>query len=264
MPLDPQQVKENLRNAILLAGSSTPADHTRLLGMLNSKAFLFSVEEEERYLTELPKKLRVARVIKNLMISRYAIAHETLVKLIGAQEFLSVETLSDLLIIALVVVRPLPPVAVAFLDAKSAPDNAGQHLVMITLAANESEPALLLFERKIADPNHDVESRTIWLRVEYLVRRNDVPILRSYKRMIVQGSVPAEMRPIALESLCCYDPRWYLACTKPEPPLRLFASPEAKSILREILTHAKNSMNLSTELRLAVEATTLEIGGERR
>lgn len=253
--------KEKLRQAVLLAGSKSPSDQEQVFGMLNSKAFLFAVQPEAAYNTLPPKRVEVAKVIKTLMESQHPIAHETLVRLIKAPDFISVETLSDLLVIALVVVRPLPPLAVAFLDKQSAPDNAALHLVMSTLAANESDPALALFERKIADPAQEPESRAIWLRTEYLTRRNDVPILRSYKRMIVEGTVPPEMRLVALESLCSYDPQWYLACTKPQPPLRAFASDEAKTVLREILTHAKQKMDLSPDLKFAVDRTAVEIGG---
>ncbi len=259
MPLDPK-AKQNLQKAVTLAASGSPADHEQLFGLLNSKAFLFSIQPEQSYSDLAPKRLQIARVIRTLMDSPHAIARETIVRLIKAQEFLSLEQLEDLLIIALVSVRPLPPAAVVFLDQHSDSQSAALHLVLEVLAANESEPALQLFERKIADPSQDIECRIIWLRVEYLIRRNDVPILRSYKRMIVDGTVPLEMRHYALESLCAYDPGWYRACTKPQPPLRVFATAEAKAILREILVHAKKSMEISPELKPAVETTAIEIG----
>lgn len=260
-PPDPN-AKAKLREAVLLAASSSSADHEQLLGLLDSKSFLFSIQPEAAYLSLAPKRLQVARIVKTLMDSPHAIARETLVKLIGAREFVSLEQLQDLLIIALVVVSPLPPVAVAFLDRHSTPDSAALHLAINTLAANESEPALVLFEKKIADPEQEFEARVIWLRDEYLVRRNDVPILKSYRRMIVEGTVPPEMRLYALESLCRYQEHWYLACTRPKPPLRLFASKEAKAIIREILRFAINQMELSEELKLAVRTTELEIGDD--
>lgn len=262
MPLAPP-AKENLRKAVLLAASDLPADHDQLFALLNSRAFLFSIEPEQSYYNLASKRLQVARVFKTLIKSPHAIARETLVRLTRAREFLSLEQLEDLLIMTLVVVRPLPPPAIAFLEKHSTPESAALHLVLNVAAANESEPALQLFERKIANPDFEIENRTIWLRVDYLIRRNDVPILRSYQRMIVGSTVPPlspEMRIVALESLCNYDPMWYLACTKPEPPLRVFASREAKNILREILDHAKEHMELSPELKLAVETTALAIG----
>lgn len=252
--------KENLRKAVLMAASESPAEHEQLIGLLNSKAFLFQLEPERHYFELDPKRLQVARVIKTLMKNPHAIARETLVRLTKAREFRSLEQLEDLLIIALVAVRPLPPEAVAFLERHSSPDSAALHLVLNVLAANESEPALRLFEQKIAAASQEIENRIIWLRVEYLTRRNDVPILRSYKRMIVEGTVPPEMRIYALESLCAYDRAWYIACTTPQPPLRVFASPPAKAILREILAHAKEHMELSPELKLSVETTATAIG----
>ena len=262
MPLA-QPAKESLRKAVVLAASDARSDHEQLFALLNSKAFLFSIEPEQSYFTIASKRLQVARIFKTLVKSPHSIARETLVRLVKAREFLSLEQLEALLIMMLVVVRPLPPPAIAFLDQRTMPDSAALHLVINVLAANESEPALQLFERRIADPELEIEDRIIWLRVDYLIRRNDVPILRSYRRMIVGGAVPplpAEMRVLALESLCRYDPAWYLACTKPEPPLRMFASDAAKQILREILLHAKEHMELSPELKLAVETTSMAIG----
>lgn len=259
MPLDPA-AKENLQKAVALATSKSPTDHEQLFGLLNSKPFLFSIQPEQSYNDLPPKRLQIARVIKTLMDSPHAIARESIVRLLKAQDFLSLEQLDDLLIIALVAVRPLPPVAVGYLDQRSDSQSAALHLVMEVLAANESEPALQLFERKIASPNQEIECRIIWLRAEYLIRRNDVPILRSYKRMIVDGTVPPEMRHAALESLCAYDPAWYRACSKPKPPLRVLASAEAKAILREILVHAKNNMDPFPGLKTAVETTHIEIG----
>lgn len=260
MPLASNAAKELLRKALAMAASDSPAEHERLFGVLNSKASLFEIEPEQHYYDFAPKRLQIARVIKTLMKSPHAIARDTIVRLIKAREFLSLEQLEDLLIIALVAVRPLPPVAVAYLEKHSAPDSAALHLVLSVLAANESEPALCLFEQKIASSEQEPECRIMWLQVEYLIRRNDPSILRSYRRMIVEGTVPPEMRIYALESLCSYDPAWYLACTKPKAPLRIFASSEAKAILREILAHAKEHMELSPELKLAVETTATAIG----
>jgi hypothetical protein len=260
MAFDLLTAKANLRKAGMLATSDSPQSHQELYGLLNSNAFLYTLEPEENYLNGTPRGLKVARVIKTLMKSPHPIARETLVRLIRAQEFTSHELLEDLLTIALVAVRPLPPLAISYLESQSTPESAGLHLVMNTLAVNESEPALKMFERKIADSTQEPECRIIWLRAEYLVRRNDVPILQSYRRMIVESAVPPEMQIYALESLCSYDWNWYLACSRPEPPLRLFASAEAKKILREILLHAKDKMRLSPELELAVQTASLEIG----
>ncbi len=252
--------KELLHRANALAASDSAADHDQLLRLLDSKEFLFSLEPRENYDNLAPKQLQVARIIKTLMVSKAPVAKETIVRLIDARNFVSLEQLEDLVNIALAAVRPLPPRAVDFLDSRSVPESAALHLVMMTLGANESEEGLRLFERKLADPEQEMEDRIIWLRVEYLTRRNDVSILRSYRRMIVEGSVPAEIGVYALESLCSYKTEWYLACTRPNPPLRALASEEAKAILREILTHAKG-MALTPELSLAVQTTWAEIGG---
>jgi len=254
-----ENVKQNLKRAGLLAASDQPADHDQLIRLLGSQKYLESLQALEDYDVQPPTRLLVARVIKTLMKSPHPVAQSTLVRLTGMESFTGFESLDELLVIALVAVRPLPPPAVAFLDARSTPDATPLHLVMTTLAANSSDPAIRLFEQKIADTDHDEGDRTVWLRTEYLTRRNDIPILHSYKRMIVDGVVPSDMRYVALESLCSYDPQWYLACTKPEPPLRLLASSEAKKILRKIIDYVQRQP-LSRELRMAVETVSMEIG----
>ncbi len=264
MPVMNDQIKANLRQAGMLATSDKPHHHEQLLTWLRSTEFLRSLQPLDQYNTVLPKKLLVARIIKSLMSSQHDIARSTLARLVTAVPFLTFESLEELLVIALVAVRPLPPEAVAYLDKRSMPESTPLHLVMVTLAANSSEPALLLFERKIADADHDEGDREIWLQAEYLIRRNDIPILNSYKRMIVKLAVPPEMQMLALESLCSYNPQWYLACTKPEPPLRLLASSEAKDILREIIDYAQKQMELSADLKQAVASVSLEIGDKER
>ena len=259
-----EQTKAKLRQAGLLAASEQPHDHEQLLTLLSSTEFLSSLQPLEQYNSELPKRLIVARPIKTLMTSPHDIARNTLARLVRVGPFLTYESLEELLIIALVAVRPLPPEAVSYLYERSKPESTPLHLVMVTLAANSSEPALRLFEQIIADADHDEGDKAIWLRAEYLIRRNDVAILNSYKRMIVECMVPPEMQLLALESLCSYAPQWYLACTKPEPPLRLLASSEAKEILREIVDYAQKQMELSAKLEQAVETVSFEIGdGER-
>ena len=259
--MDPQ-TKDNLRRAAQLAVSEAPNDHERLFGVLNNTQYLGSLQPLEEYHTELHRRLLVGRVIKYLMTSPHEIARQTLARLAYSDPWLGYESLQELLVIALVAVRPLPPHAVTYLDERSTPEAGPLHLVMTTLAANGSEPALRLFERKIADESHDEGDRATWLQVEYLVRRNDVAILNSCRRMIVEGAGPSTMQVVALESLCAYDPEWYLACTKPEAPPRLLASPEAKDILRGIISHAQQNMELEETLQLAVEAVAVEIGDE--
>ena len=145
-----EQVKQNLRHAGLLAASERPADHDRLVQLLGSQTFLESLQPLEDYDSELSTRLLISRVIKTLMKSRHAIAQDTLVRLIGVDSFSRFESLEELLVIALVAVRPLPAEAAEFLDARSSPDATPVHLVMSTLAANGSENALRLFEKKIA------------------------------------------------------------------------------------------------------------------
>jgi hypothetical protein len=243
------------------AASERAASHADLLSYLDSRDFLLRLNSEQEYVSLPPKHLHVARVIKTLMDSPHPVSKNTIVALTGARNFRSFEQLEDLLVRALAEVRPSPPQAIAYWDKHSQPESDNLHLVIEAIFTNGSDPALALFERKIADEGQEVECRTIWLRDPMLRHRNDIAVLQCCERMVVQGTVPGDMRVLVVEALCDYQRDWYLACSKPRPPLRVLASSDSRKILRSICEFAKDKLSLSPEQQIAVETTLAELGG---
>jgi hypothetical protein len=248
----PKEPKALVAAACRLAASEGAASHDELLSYLDSLAFLLRLNTDQEYVTLPPKHLHVARVIKTLMDSPHPVSKDTIVSLTGARNFRSFEQLEDLLVRALAEVRPSPPPAIAFWDEHSQPDSDNLHLVIEAIFANGSEPALALFERKIADEGQESENRTIWLRDPMLRHRNDIAVLQCCERMVIQGSVPGEMRLLVVEALCDYQRDWYLSCSKPLPPLRLLASSDSRMTLRGICEFARDALPLPPELQAAV------------
>jgi hypothetical protein len=79
------------------------------------------------------------------------------------------------------------------------------------------------------------------------------------ERMITT-SLPLDLRPVLLETLCDYDARWYPCCFHPNPPSRLALEQEGKQVLRRICQFSRDSLDLTPALLLAVKQTLLEIG----
>jgi hypothetical protein len=136
--------------------------------------------------------------------------------------------------------------------------------VIEVLFVNGTDPAMALFEKKIADPRQEIECKTIWLREPMLTHRNDTPVLKCCERMVIQGTVPEPVRPLVVEALCDYQREWYLSCKKPRPPLRAMAPAESKQILRRICEFSLDKLTLSPSTRVAVETTLIEIGARKR
>ncbi len=255
--------KEIISTAVEFAGSDQAGDQSVVFRFLNSRDALLRVNTEQEYFASRAKLLKVARVLRTLMDSPYPASKPTLVALTKAQDFRSFELLEELLVKALAAVRPSPPEAIAYWEHHSQPESDNLHLVIEAIFANGSDPALALFERKIADQRQDVEARTIWLRDPMLRHRNDTPVLKCCERMVVQGTVPEQMRVLTVEALCDYKREWYLGCKKPRPPLRLLAPKESKDILRRICEFARDKMKLPPEVEAAVERTLIELGGKK-
>jgi hypothetical protein len=256
--------KELIATACEFAASEHSTDQATLLRYLDSKAFLLRLNTDKEYVSQRPKRLRVGRVLKTLMNSPHAASKPTIVGLTRGRDFRSFALLEELLIRALAAVRPAPPEAIAYWDSHSQPQSDCLHLVIEALFANGSDPALALFEKKIADQKQEIECRTIWLREPMLTHRNDTPVLKCCERMVIQGTVPEQVRPLVVEALCDYHREWYLGCKKPRPPLRAVAPQESKQTLRRICEFSMDKLALSPEIKVAVETTLIEIGARKR
>lgn len=255
--------KKLITTACEFAASDQPADQSTIARFLDSRGFLLRVNTEDEYFHLRPKSLRVAKVVKVLMDSPHPAAKRTLVGLTRAKEFQSFELLQDLLVRALAAVRPSPPDAISYWDTHSQPDACNLHLVIEAIFANGSDPALGLFERIIANPQQEIECKTIWFRDPMLRHRNDTPVLNSCERMVVKGLAPEEVRPLIVEALCGYDRDWYLGCKKPRPPLRALAPQESKQILMRICEFADQKMTLEPHVEAYLRTTMIELGMRR-
>jgi hypothetical protein len=254
--------KPLVATAVEFAASAELADHNTLLGFLNSGDFLLKLNTAREYDTARPKQLRVAKIIRVLRDSQHPAAKQTLIGLARGGAFVGDNWLrQELLVRALVSIRPATPDAIRYWDAQSTPLAVNRHITIEMLCENGTDPAMVLLERKLQDPEQEMEFKIVWIRDPMLRHRNDPPLLRASERMISQ-SLPGDLRYYLLEAICAYDPDWYPGCMKPKPPPRALATPEAREVLRRLCKFAKEKMDLPPQLKFAVESTLAEIGGD--
>lgn len=248
--------------AVEFAASADLGDQNTLLGFLNASDFLLKLNSTREYDSSRPKQLRVAKIIRVLRDSPHAASKQTLIGLARGGAFVGDNWLrQELLVRALVSIRPATPEAIKYWDSQSTPLAVNRHITIDMLCENGSDPAMALLERKLQDPEQEMEFKIVWIRDPMLRHRNDPPLLRASERMIAQ-TLPGDLRYFLLEAICAYDPDWYLGCLKPKPPPRALATPEARQVLRQICRFAKEKMDLPPQLKFAVESTLAEIGGE--
>lgn len=252
---DPRELK---RVAIQFAASSDAQDHRVLREHLDRQSFLDRLDPSGSQATAA-RNLRLARVIKTLADNPAPSAHGVLVDLTGGTNFLQAPLRTELLIRALRWVRPSPPQAITFLDRTSPPGGSLAYDVVETLAFNQSEPAMALFEAKLNHPDHSAAAPE-WLHYAVLPRRDDVPLLKVLER-VVSTNAPDSLKVDIVDVLFSYRPqKWYLECGPPKPPERLAASREAKEILRRIGRHALVMLSLPAETLTDVRAGLAVLG----
>jgi hypothetical protein len=231
---------------------------------VNSSGFLLRVNSAQEYATSRPRHLRVAKVIRVLRDSPHRAAQDSLIRLTEGGDFAGMNWLcQELLVRALVTIRPSPPPAIRFWHEQSLPTSVNRHITIDMLCQNGSDPALALLEQKLLDPLQEREYKVAWIRDNMLRHRNDEPLLRASERMITQ-TLPADLRLVLLEALCAYDRSWYPGCAPPKPPPRVAASAAARQVLRRICRHALEHLEPPVALEASVRATLLEIGDEDR
>jgi hypothetical protein len=254
--------RELVDTAVEFAASEQAADQSVLLGFLNSSQFLLRINSAQEYATARPKQLRVAKVIRVLRDSPHRVSKDTLIRLAQGGDFVRTNWLcQELLVRALVSIRPAPPEAVQYWDQQSTPAAVNRHVTIDMLCENGTDPALALLEQKLVDPAQEEEYKVAWIRDPMLRHRNDEPLLRASERMITR-TLPPDLRLVLLEALCTYDRTWYPGCAPPKPPPRPLASADARRILRTICRYALEHLELSELLRAAVRATLVEIGDD--
>jgi hypothetical protein len=245
--------------AIALAASQSPEDHALLLNFLSSEDFLRKLDAPESY-EGVYTDLRLGRVIDALVGNRVPSSDRVLLELIKSLGYQAHVLRIQILLRALVVVRPSPPAAIAYWDRLSNPESPILQDVIEALCENQSPPAMDLLERKFADPAQKPTKKIRWMQTSILVRRNDVPILICCERMVTK-SLPPEGRPSLVEVLFDYRPHeWYMPEAPPEPPPREKASETARNLLRRIGDFALKNVDLTPTQEAAVKNTLDSLG----
>lgn len=252
---DPRELK---KAAIHFAASADAQDQGVLLEHLNRQSFLDCLDPPGPH-ASAARNLRLARVIKTLADNPAPSAHDVLVDLTGATNFLQAPLRTELLIRALRWVRPSPPKAINFLDRTSPSGGSLAYDVVETLAFNQSDPAMVLFEAKLSHPGYTAEAPE-WLHYAVLPRRDDVPLLKVLER-VINANVADSLKVDIVDVLFSYRPqKWYLECGPPRPPERLRASEDAKETLRRIARYALAALSLPAEIFTDVRAGLAALG----
>src|SRR3954468_3096828 len=145
--------KRLIHAAVDFAASDQVPDQAVLVAQLNSTAFLGALNTQKEYDTLNTKQLKVARVIKVLRDSPHAAAKTTLSTLAQGGAFITENwRRQELLVRALVGVRPATPAAIRYWDQQSQPTAVNRHVTIEMLCDNGTDPALGLLEKKLIDP----------------------------------------------------------------------------------------------------------------
>lgn len=258
---DPDEIRTAAQT---LAASSNAEDHQALKHFLTDTTFLDRLDSPRDYQLRPAHRLRLGRVLDVLSRNPAASAKGVLVELTTKPPYNDDETPSrgDILISACATIRPAPPAVVAYWDRHAKPDDAYSPITIEAILENGSPPALALLEKKMADPGHDEESKTSWMRSSLLPRRNDLAVLRSCRRMLA-GGLPEPLRAALVEVLFDYKPtEWYPPSSPVKRPARQLMADDAKTELRAIGEMVLEKVKLSEEQKLAVKAVLKELGGE--
>ncbi len=248
--------------AVQVAASDQNSDHEELLGLLNSRGFLYLLNTEREYDVSRPKQLRVAKVLRTLHDNPSPLGKATLSGLARGGDYVGENWLrQELLVRSLVDHRPPPPEVIQFWDQQSQVESENRHITIDVLCENGTDEAMELLESRLVDPAHEREYKIAWIRDCMLRYRNDTPLLKASERML-KGALDPDLKLILLEALCTYSAAWYPSCSKPKPPARLRASDESRVVLRRICRFAREKLPLTVPLEVAVRATETEIGGE--
>jgi len=247
--------------ALALARSNRPEDHSLLLQRLRSDDFLKKLDSEKAY--EGPSnRLRLRHILETLSKNPAPSARSALVALTQIPDFYKEPARTDLLIKVCAEVRPAPPEVIKFWDNHCQPDDGFTHLTIKATVENGSEPAISLLEKKMSDPKHDEEDKLHWMHSSILTHRNDLILLQACERML-GSSLSENLRLSLVEVLFDYRPEWFPPSTVLKPPDRWQASPQALAQLRKIGEFALKNMALTENLKKVVERTLEEIKEKR-
>jgi hypothetical protein len=258
--MQPLNSKALMKAAVEKAKSQHAADQDQLLADLSRADFLEQLDSEDAYLGP-PTELRLARVMKTLMENSSPDAKRVLVGLTQNAHFISFEPRQELLIRALVSVRPAPAEAVGYWSNHSEPDAPFLHLTIAALCDNGTPNALDLLAERMADPAYEDEDKISWMRDPVLRHRNERPLLEKCATWL-KATLAEPLRRYLVEALFDYQAGWYVSCNPPSPPPRYELTDEARVILREIADYALRRVELEESTRLAVESVRAQMGSD--
>jgi len=255
--------KELVNAALSLARSKQASDHEALMKQLRSADFLTRLDSEADY-RETRKRLRIYRVIDALKDNPAPSSRTVLLGLTESAVFLEEARRTDHLIKASSVIKPPPSQLIKFWDKHSQPDDGFTPLTIGAMVENGAAPSMGLFEKKMADMEHDEDAKLSWIRSSVLVHRDDLELLLSCERML-QGGMPSNLREPLIEVLFDYRPDdWFMPDRYyPQPPDRVKASPESLAQLRKIGQLALKTVPLAERLKEVVEKTLEDIEKKR-
>jgi hypothetical protein len=260
MTADVEQVLQSGSNpqelskaATSVARSAVPADGERLRALLSTEAFLRRLDSDADYTNAAKFRLRVSRVVEALARNPAPGARKAFLELLHDKTFLAEDERTLALVQAGAHARPAPPELVKFWDAHSRPDDGFTPTTIAALVDNGSPPAVALLEKKLADPTHSEDEKRAWMRTLVLTHRNDLTLLEGCERML-EGSLPAPLRPALVEALFDYRPgEWYRPATVVSPPDLAAASQPALAKLRKLGKIALARVPLGEVEKRAVE-----------
>jgi len=245
------------------ASSTDEAEHVTLRAYMLKPDFVNALDNAEDY-RGLPRQLRLAGIIKDLMNNRCAASNTTLDTLANDAWFTSIELRQNLMIQAMVEVRPASLAGVALWKAHSVPKAPWKHLAAQCMCDNGTPPAMELFEAVLADATHAPEDRVAWMRGPLLVNRANPNVLISAEKMLkgagANQSLPIKLRPDLVAAVFDHRENWYLSCDPPVPPSRTAYGKDAQEILRRIGEYSLASVPLDAQTKAAVELTMQWLG----
>lgn len=248
--------------ALALARSIRPEDHSLLLQKLKSEEFLKKLDSERAYQGP-SKRLRLRHLLETLSKNPTPSAQSVLVALTKVPGFYKEPARADLLIMACAEIRPAPLEVIEFWDNHSKPNDGFTPLTIEAIIKNGSEPAIALLEKKILDPKHEEDDKLDWMRSSILSQRNDLILLKGCERML-SGGLTENLRIALIEVLFDYRPQeWFSPSVVIKAPDRRQATREALDQLQRIGEFALNKMRLKEDLRKKVEKTLEEIKEKR-
>jgi hypothetical protein len=207
-------------------------------------------------------QLRLASVLRKLSINKTPSAAEALLALTTAPAFQKKALRIQVLIHALTPLQPPPQRALAYWNRFSNPQSPVLYDVVESLLVNQSDDALALFQKLVADPKQSFDQKAAWFHNLILPHRYEEALLSTCESLLKRKEIGQETQTVILESLFDYKPdEWYSGDDPPKPPKLESASLKSKDLLRSIATDAL-TRNLTDLQKAPITATLQTLKGK--